>query len=115
MHCDVESHSATILPFARRPGWHGVGLTVHERIQAMRWSDAARSHGVRMVQFHEPEPGDDPMVGAFLLVYRGEELWAAWGIARRTGGYEVWRPSSGATVGLFDSMGRALAAILEVG
>ena len=113
MDCNVECHSATILPFTR-PVRRTGGLTVSERIQALRWADAARRHGVRSVQFHEPEPGDDPVVGAFLLIYRGEDLWAAWGVARRIGGYEVWRPSTGTTVGLFDTMGNALCAILDV-
>lgn len=113
MDCNLERTSATILPFslAKR---RAAGLGMSERMQAMRWADAARRHGVRSVQFHEPEPGDDPMVGSFLLVYRHEEMWAAWGVARRTGGYEVWRPSTGTTVGLFDTMNNALAAILDV-
>ena len=110
----IERPSAAILPFPPPSQRPSRGLGVSERIQALSWSHAARRHGVRSLQFHEPEPGDDPAVGSFLLIYCNDDIWAAWGVARRGRGYEVWRPGTGATVGLFDSMGNALAAILDV-
>lgn len=111
MEC-AQRQTATILPFEpmalRRKG----GLTVSDRIQVMQWTDEVRRHGVRAVRYHEPEPGDDPAVGPFLLIYRFNELWAAWGIARRLRGYEVWRASTGCTVGVYDTMRAALSATL---
>jgi len=71
---------AVILPFVARPA-HQLSLNVSERIQALRWADAARPYGVRELRIHEPEFGDDPTLGSFVLVYEGDDIWAAWGIA----------------------------------
>jgi hypothetical protein len=112
MDCST-GQGATILPFDRgRRRRHGLGVS--ERIQALQWADAVRPLGVRSVQFHEPEPGDDPVVGAFMLIYRVNDLWAAWGVARRGPGFEVWRPSTGLTVGLYTTIATALGAIFDL-
>jgi hypothetical protein len=107
---DEASGGGVVIPFIRRPP-HPLSLTVSERIQTLRWADAARASGVREVRIHEPEPGDDPAVGGFVLVYEGTDLWAAWGIAARAGSFEVWRPGSGATVGCYRTLREALQAI----
>jgi hypothetical protein len=90
------------------------GMNMSERIDALRWADAASPYGVRRVQFHEMEPGDDPATSPFLLVYRGDEIWAAWGVARQRNEYEVWRPGTGRTIGCFPNIRSALAAIVDV-
>ncbi len=82
-----------------------------ERILMLRWADEARPLGVSAVRIHEPEPGDDPEVGSFVLVYQKADLWAAWGVAMGANGYEVWRPGSGVTVGRFETLREALHAI----
>jgi hypothetical protein len=91
--------SAVVVPFVPRPA-HPLSLNVPERIQAMQWADAARSHGVRELRIHEPHAGDDPALGCFLLIYEAQDIWAAWGVAVRRGSFEVWRPASGPTVGV---------------
>lgn len=111
----IESRVIAFRPRAApvRPGLPP-GLTMSERIVALRWAEAAAARGVRRVQFHQPEPGDDPATSAFLLVYRRDDLWASWGVARLRGGYEVWRPSTGRTVGRFADLADALDAIEDV-
>lgn len=89
-------------------------LNVSERIQALRWADAAREHGVREVCIHEPEPGDDPAVSGFMLIYEEADIWAAWGVAVRPIGFEVWRPSNGTTMGRYETLREALHAIKAV-
>jgi len=108
-----ERQSAIILPFpvSRRPAARS-GLTVSDRIIAMDWAEGARGHGVKRVEIHDPEAGDDPSLGSFLLVYLEDEIWASMGLARCATGYEVWRPSSGAIIGHFKSIARALSAVL---
>lgn len=88
-------------------------LNVAERMDVLYWADRASAFGVRRVQIHEPEPGDDPDITPFLLVYRCDEVWAAWGVARRRDGYELWRSATGRTIGCFSSLRGALAAILS--
>jgi len=110
---DGRPGGAVVLPFVRRPP-HPLCLTVSERIQTLRWADAARAYGVREVRIHEPEPGDDPAIGGFVLVYEQADLWAAWGIAARPGSFEVWRPGSGATIGWYRTLREALHAIQAV-
>ncbi len=105
---------AVVVPFVGRH-IHPLSFSVSERIETLRWADAARAHGVHRVRIHEPEPGDGPGVGGFVLVYKGTDIWAAWGVAVRSGSFEVWRPASGTTVGWYRTLGEALRAIHDVG
>jgi hypothetical protein len=105
---------ATVLPFVARPPGRSV-LGVRERIAALRWAEAVRPHGVRAVHLHEPEPGDDPALGSFLLIYCDGALWARWGVSCGGGRYEVWRSASGATIGRFATLDEALAVIQTAG
>jgi len=105
---------AKVLPFVRRAPIVQAGLTVRERIAALQWADAARPYGVRAVHIHDPEPGDDPNVGSFLLIYCDNALWARWGSSVGGGRFEVWRPASGATVGRFATLDEALETIQAV-
>jgi hypothetical protein len=105
---------AVVLPFVKRTS-HPLSFNVSERIQTLRWADAARPHGVHKVRIHEPEPGDGPGVGGFVLVYKQNDIWANWGVAVCPGSFEVWRPNSGATVGWYRTLGEALHTIQDVG
>jgi hypothetical protein len=87
-------------------------LGVGDRIELLRWSDSARSAGVRRVALERPDPDDDPAtVGDFVLIYGEDAQWARWGVARQAGAYEVWRPADGRSSGRFASLREALAAI----
>jgi hypothetical protein len=112
--CTATRASAIVLPFVRRKA-HPLSLNVPERILAMRWADAARPTGVREVRIHDPEAGDDPALGGFMLIYEADDPWAAWGIAVRPGSFEVWRPSGGATIGWYRTLREALQVIRDVG
>jgi hypothetical protein len=114
MDCQISTGGGgVVIPFVPRRT-STKSLNVSERIQALRWADAARPHGVREVRIHEPEPGDDPAVGGFVLIYEEADIWAAWGVAVRSGNFEVWRPSNGTTMGCFGSLQEALHAIKDV-
>lgn len=106
----AQHASAAILPFVH-PGQRPGTLPVSDRIKVLQWSEHARGHGVRAVRIHEPEPGDDPAMGPFVLIYRMNESWAAWGVARLKNGYELWRSSTGTTLGRFENISAALGAI----
>ena len=112
--CVGTGGGAVVLPFVPRPP-RPLRLTVSDRIVAMRWLEAARPHGVRELRIHEPEYADDPAVGAFVLIYEHNEVWAAWGVGVRRGSFEVWRPGSSATLGWYRTLGEALRAIKDVG
>jgi hypothetical protein len=102
-----------VVPFVPRRT-QPLSLNVSERIHALRWADDARKHGVREVRIHEPEPGDDPSIGGFVLIYESDDIWAAWGVAVRRSNFEVWRPASGTTIGWYRTLREALDAIWAV-
>lgn len=109
----ITHQGATVLPFVRRLPVAS-GLSVRERITALNWAEAARPFGVRAVHIHDPEPGDDPDVNSFLLIYCDDASWAKWGVAMRGGRYELWRPASGATIGWYPTLADALSMIQMV-
>jgi hypothetical protein len=101
---------STIVKFVRRgPG--RAGLTIVDRIAARKWAEDARDHGIRAIRIHDPESGDDPGLGSFLLIYSNDAMWARWGVAACGDGFEIWRPADGATVGWYASLAEALAEV----
>lgn len=87
-------------------------LNMGDRIELLRWSEAARAVGVRRVALERPEAQDDPdTVGDFVLIYGEDPQWACWGIARQAGAYEVWHTVSGESSGRYPSLREALAVI----
>jgi hypothetical protein len=114
MDGEVGVVGGSVVPFVGRAS-HPLGFSVSERIETLRWADAARAHGVNKVRVCEPEPGDEPGVGGFVLIYKNADLWANWGVAVRAGSFEVWRPANGVTVGWYRTLGEALHVIQEVG
>jgi len=103
----------SVVPFVGRRS-HPLSFSVSDRIETLRWADAARPYGVDKVRIHEPEAGDEPGVGGFVLIYKQTEIWANWGVAVRPGSFEVWRPASGDTVGWYRTLGEALQIIQDV-
>ncbi len=87
-------------------------LLMRDRIELLRWTDAAHAGGWRRVALHHREAQDDPeTVGDFVLVYGDDPAWAEWGVARSRGRYLVWRPASGRTIGEFATLLEALETI----
>jgi hypothetical protein len=111
--CISAGEGAIVVPFVPRRT-QARRLNVMERIEAMRWADAARACGVRDLRIHDPEREDDPALGPFVLIYERHDVWAAWGIAVRPGSFEVWRPSTGTTVGWYRTLQEALLSIKDV-
>jgi hypothetical protein len=52
-----------------------------------------------------------PELGDFMLIYRREALWASWGVGCCDGGFIVWHPSNGATLGWYPTLAKALGSI----
>jgi hypothetical protein len=86
-------------------------LTLVDRVQALRWQqDEAANRGVRLAIYRRQQD-DPPEIGDFVSIYRANEMWAAWGVARRGPSLRLWRSANGADIGEFASMQEALAAV----
>ncbi len=102
--------SATILrfPVQTRPANY---LTLLDRTQALRWqADEADRRGVRLAIYHRRQD-DPPEIGDFVSIYRQNERFAAWGVARRGPSLRLWRSATGADIGEFATMREALAVV----
>jgi hypothetical protein len=109
--CDAGT--ARIIPFAP-PRRVANRLTLHDRIDVAGWSNDARELGYTRVALDNSASDDEPELGDFLLVYAREKMWASWGVGCCDGGFIVWRPSDGATVGWYPTVKRALSSIPPV-
>jgi hypothetical protein len=67
--------------------------------------------GYTRVAFDSSGNWGSPELGDFILIYRRDAVWAAWGVGCCDGGFMVWRPASGATTGWFAQIAEALASI----
>lgn len=90
-------------------------LSQRDRAAALCWIEGPAAAGYGEVRFHEREPGDAPEFHDFALIYRQDEPWAVWGIARSGLAMLAWNCASGATLGIFRSMGDALEALPPAG
>jgi hypothetical protein len=88
-------------PAARR-------LTLRDRVEALRWAEAARAYGVSRAAIHA---GGDAQIGDFILIYVAAALWASWVIGCKPAGYCVWRAGSGADIGCYPTLAMAFAAV----
>jgi hypothetical protein len=89
-------------------------LSVRDRIEALRWADLARAFGYTRVVLESCAEALDPELGDFLMVYRRDASWAAWGVGCVEDGFMLWRPETGATVGFFATLRAALENILAL-
>jgi hypothetical protein len=106
----LPRESAKILRFPTRPRIENY-LTLLDRTQALRWqADEATRHGVRLA-IHQRQQDDPPEIGDFVSIYRLNEMWAAWGVARRGASLRLWRSATGADIGEFATMREALAVV----
>ncbi len=110
MEGNQTSGGATVLHFPTPPR-PGNWFTLLDRAQALRWeADEAAARGVRLA-IHRRQQDDPPEVGDFLSIYPANEVWAAWGVARRGQSLRLWRSANGADIGEFATMQEALAAV----
>ncbi len=102
--------TATLLHFPIRPRPANY-LTVLDRTQALCWqASEADRRGVRLA-IHRRQQDDPPEIGDFVSIYRTNEVFAAWGVARRGPSLRLWRSATGADIGEFATMREALAVI----
>ena len=101
--------TARIIVFPSRRGGR---LTTRDRMAALRWMDQS---GYTRLAFDSSGDRGSPELGDFILIYRRNVAWSAWGVGCCDGGFMVWRPGSGATTGWFDHIGAALASIPGAG
>jgi hypothetical protein len=99
--------SAEIIPFPQART-QGNRLTARDRIEALRWMD---SSGYTRISFDSSGAWGNPELGDFLLIYRRNAGWSSWAVGCCDGGFTVWRPATGATVGWFPRIKDALASI----
>ncbi len=84
-------------------------FTWRDRINLLEWAETAGALGICRVSLERPEAE----MGDFALFYDATTEWARWAVARDGGGYLLWSPNSGETVGLFPSLAAALAGIRD--
>jgi hypothetical protein len=108
MSCSASS--AVVIPFAP-PVRAGNRMSVRDKIVALEWADTARDAGYTRIALDTSASADEPELGDFLLIYEREAMWANWGVGCCDGGYMIWRPSDGATIGWYPTLEKALAAI----
>ncbi|MBV9755852.1 MAG: hypothetical protein JO047_02245 [Alphaproteobacteria bacterium] len=99
--------TAVVIPFPAM-----TRLTMKDRIEVLKLSDAARANGYDRLLIRDRHPEDDPQLGDFLAIYRRGEPWASWGVQRRGPALHVWRCATGADLGEFRTVEEALDAIV---
>ena len=92
----------------------GNRLSMRDRIEALRWADAARAFGYTRVVLESGAEPREPELGDFLLAYWRDASWATWGVGCVEDGFMLWRPATGATVGRFATLRAALEKILAL-
>ena len=107
----IASQGATLLrfPIQNRPVTDA--FTWADRIALQSWSRRAASLGYGRLVIEPGRPGAGPDHAAYALIYRRNDPWSRWGLARGDDGITVWCSRTGADHGTFDSMDLALAAL----
>jgi hypothetical protein len=89
-------------------------FSMRDRIEALRWAEAARASGYARVVLDTCAEALEPELGDFLLVYRRNAAWASWGVGCVEDGFMLWTSATGATVGRFATLTAALEKILAL-
>lgn len=101
---------ANVVSFA--PATGGTGwFTMADKMECLRWE--ARDHAGARLALHTRRADDPPEVGEFASIYPAEDPWAAWGAVRTGRAISVWRARDGRDIGVFATMGEALAAVAQ--
>ncbi len=105
------SFTAEILAFPL-PSLVANRLTARDRIELLHWEQQAHAHGFTRLELDTSAPDGEAELGDFVSIYRGDSGWASWGVGCCRGGFTVWRPATGETVGWYPVLHQALASIL---
>ncbi len=103
----AAGNGATIVPFPV-PSWGPRRLSPQDRAEAFAWERVMCRTGYAQVSLEEAEGSRS---ADRLIVYHGEELWIAQGVARPARRFGLWHCASGVKVGDFVSVWTALEAI----
>jgi hypothetical protein len=103
----VVQFPAPVRPAANR-------FSMRDRIEALRWAEAARASGYTRVVLDTCAEALEPDLGDFMLVYRRDSNWASWGVGCVAEGFMLWSPATGVTVGGFSTLAAALEKILAL-
>jgi hypothetical protein len=99
----------------RHPGQdrQGTCFTARDRIEISQWRETARQAGYDRLVVHHRDAGDALDVGSFLSVYAVGSAWSRWGFARRGEVVVAWCALTGADIGEFPSLAKALQTVLR--
>jgi hypothetical protein len=106
----LERQSAQILPFSL-PRAEPNRLTMLDRIHALEWNITHAAPAGARLAIHDRRGDDGPEVGDYIGIYRADDRWAVWGVARDGALITVWHGPSGSDLGSFSTMKDALAAV----
>ncbi len=106
----LESPSAQILPFVPRNATSN-RFTMKDRMDALAWDVAYAAPAGARLTIHARQRDDAPEVGDYIAIYRANDHWAVWGMAREGASITVWHGPTGTDLGSFTSMNDALAAV----
>ena len=104
--------SAEIVPFVAKT-CSANRFTAIDRIHALDWDVRSAAPAGARLTIHARRDDDAPEVGEYLSIYRANERWAAWGVARQGEMITVWYGPTGSDLGRFPSMKDALAAVSD--
>jgi hypothetical protein len=86
-------------------------FSVSERIIIVNCTARLRLSGIGRVDLHTLAEHGDPEFGDFLLFYNQGQSWSRWGLGCCGRGFLLWRSSTGASCGYFDTLNEALDAL----
>jgi hypothetical protein len=105
---------SNVVPFRLKPPIAN-RLSIGDRMTALRWAEQSSVHGYSKIVFDTASVASSEESGDFVLLYPSGALWAKWGINCDRHGLKLWHAGSGATLGVFATMGETLAAVPRVG
>ena len=109
----TAASTATILRFRAPPPPPPHRFSPRERLVLAMWEPQVLEYGLARAVLHAPVADCDPSYGEFVLIYRDGTPWAEYGVGREGHGYIAWRPATGATLGRFEDLEAALAAVFD--
>ncbi len=103
--------SSNVIAFVRpRPDL--AALTMRDRMDVSAWRCVAHDLGYDRLIIHERDSFDPPDLGSFLSIYKRDDRWARWSVARRGARVVAWCGPTGTDVGEFASVSDALRTLL---
>lgn len=86
-------------------------LSVTDRIYANEWGASHAAPAGARITIHARNHDDAPEVTDYIGIYRADDSWAVWHLARDGAFIKVWNGPTGMDLGVYTSMKEALAAV----